>query len=74
MKVKEKKVVDVKNMFKEKIKNSHFHKFSGIAPEGFIMIPKKTLERFKDSNFWEEWKNDHSILEKYSIEDSKDDF
>ncbi|MDB4277689.1 hypothetical protein N9895_01465 [Gammaproteobacteria bacterium] len=43
----------MESIIKEKIKDSHYHKFSGIAPEGFVMIPEKTLERLKDFDFLE---------------------
>lgn len=59
---------------KEKIKDSHYHKFSGITPEGFVMIPEKTLERLKEFEFWKEWKNNEEILIEYSIKDTKEDF
>lgn len=56
---------------KFKIKNSHYYKFGGIAPEGFVMIPLETLERLKDFDYWKEWINDNSILERDAIEDTK---
>ena len=56
---------------KFKIKNSHYYKFGGIAPEGFVMIPVETLERLKDFDYWKEWINDNSILERDAIEDTK---
>lgn len=30
---------------KEKIKNAHYYKFGATAPDGFVLIPKETLER-----------------------------
>ena len=59
---------------KEKIKDSHYHKFSGITPEGFVMIPEKTLERLKEFDFWKEWKHNEEILKVYSIKDTEEDF
>lgn len=59
---------------KKKIKDSHYHKFSGITPEGFVMIPEKTLERFKDFDFWKEWKHNEEILKEYSIKDTEGNF
>ena len=47
---------------KEKIKDSHYHKFQGIAPEGFILIPEEVLEKLRDFDTWKEWKHDNSIL------------
>ena len=59
---------------RQKVIDSHFHKFGGIAPEGFIMIPEKTLERLKDFEFWKEWKHNENILIEKSIEDTKENF
>jgi hypothetical protein len=47
---------------KEKIKNSHYYKFEGIAPEGFILIPEEVLEKLRDFDTWKEWKHDNNIL------------
>lgn len=47
---------------KEKIKNSHYHKFQGVAPEGFILIPEQALEKLKDFDIWKEWKNNPKIF------------
>jgi hypothetical protein len=46
----------------EKIKYSHYYKYQGIAPEGFILIPEEALEHLKDFDTWKEWKHDPSIL------------
>ena len=32
---------------KYKIKNSHYYKFGGIAPDGFTLIPNETLKRLR---------------------------
>lgn len=53
---------------KEKIKNSHYHKFDGVAPEGFLLIPKEVLEKLKNPEIWEMWINDEKFLEKMIIE------
>lgn len=47
---------------KEKIKYSHYYKFQGIAPEGFLLIPEEALERLKDFDTWKEWKHDPEVL------------
>ena len=47
---------------KEKIKYSHYYKFQGIAPEGFVLIPEEALERLKDFDTWKEWKHDPEVL------------
>lgn len=58
-------------MIKDKIKNSHYHKYDGIAPEGFILIPEQTLERLKDFDYWKEWKYDLTTFNKDVKEDTK---
>ena len=58
---------------REKIENSHFHKYDGIAPEGFILIPEQTLERLKDFETWKELKNNPSILKEMMIGDLKNE-
>lgn len=57
---------------KKKIKNAHYYKFDGIAPDGFILLPKDTLERLKDFDFWKEWINNEKILIEKAIEDTRD--
>lgn len=56
-------------MIKEKIEYSHYYKYDGIAPEGFILIPEITLERLKDFEFWKEWKNNPKILVEFAKKD-----
>ena len=56
---------------KEKIKNAHYHKFASVAPDGFVLIPKETLERLKDFEVWKEWKHNPKILEQHAIDDLK---
>ena len=56
---------------KFKISNSHYFKFGGNAPVGFILIPENTLKRFEDFDNWKEWKSNPSILETWMIEDTK---
>jgi len=48
---------------KREIKDSHYHKFEGLAPEGFIMVPEEIFELLKDSNNWENFKNDPNWIE-----------
>lgn len=56
---------------KEKIKNAHYHKFGAVAPDGFVLIPKETLERLKDFEVWKEWKHNSKTLEDLAISDLK---
>jgi len=50
------------NVIEERIKNSHYYKFKGIAPEGFMLVPEEVLEKLKDFETWKEWKHDNNIL------------
>jgi hypothetical protein len=59
---------------KKKIKESHYRKFLGIAPEGFIIIPEVTFEKLKDFDFWKEWKNNPEYLREEAIKDTKENF
>lgn len=56
---------------KEKIKNAHYYKFSAVAPDGSILIPRETLERLKDFEIWKNWKNNSQISEDLPIKDLK---
>ena len=47
---------------KEKIENSHYHKFEGVAPEGFILVPEDVLEQLRDFDTWKEWKHNPELL------------
>lgn len=47
------------------------HKFGAVAPDGFVLIPKETLERLKDFEVWKEWKHNPKILEQHAIDDLK---
>ncbi len=47
---------------KEKIKNSHYYKYSAIAPEGYFLVSESVLEKLKDFDFWKEWKNNPELL------------
>jgi hypothetical protein len=58
-------------MIKEKIEHSHYHKYDGLAPEGFLLIPEQTLERLKDFDYWKEWKYDQTNFKKDMMEDTK---
>lgn len=47
---------------KEKIENSHYYKFEGVAPEGFILVPEEVMEQLRDFDTWKEWKNNPELL------------
>jgi len=48
------------SLIQEKIENSAFYKYSGIAPEGFILIPEEILLELQDFDNWKEFKKDGS--------------
>ena len=52
----------------EKIKDSAYHKFSGIAPEGFTLVPNEVIELLRDFDNWKEFKYDPTWIETKSKE------
>ena len=52
----------------EKIKDSGYHKFLGIAPEGFTLVPNEVIELLKDFDNWKEFKYDENWIEQKSKE------
>ena len=42
---------------KREIKDSYFHKFEGIAPEGFLLVPEELFDLLKDFDNWKEFKH-----------------
>lgn len=50
----------------QKIKDAHYYKFEGVAPEGFVLVPEEVMEKLKDFDFWKEWKSNPRILEEES--------
>ena len=46
---------------KDKIENSGFHKYQGIAPEGFILIPEKLIEDLLDFDNWKDFKGNPKL-------------
>lgn len=54
-------------MIKEKIEYASYHKFDGVAPEGFTLVPDEVLEELKDFENWKEFKHDPEWIKKTSI-------
>lgn len=48
---------------KERIANSSYYKFSGVAPEGFVLVPDVVLESLKETENWNQFKNDNNFIE-----------
>jgi len=40
----------------DRIKNSNYYKFDGIAPEGFMLIPNEVIELLDDFEEWKDFK------------------
>ena len=53
-------MIDIKKILQEKVS---VHKFSGVAPEGFILVHQKTLEELRDFDKWKSWKNNEISIE-----------
>ena len=51
--------------------NSGYHKFEGIAPEGFVLVPLEVIEQLKDFDNWKEFKYDQNWIENKSKESIK---
>ena len=61
----------ISDIIKEKIKNSHYHKFDNLAPDGFVLLTESALERLMDFEFWKEWKNNPNIIVDFMKEELK---
>lgn len=59
-------------LIKEKIKNSHYHKFDNLAPERFVLLTEQVLEKLKDFEFWKEWRNNPEVVVDFMKEELKD--
>lgn len=51
---------DLKKLIQEK---GFETRYSGIAPDGFILVHEKTLEDLKNWFTWEEWKKGNITIE-----------
>jgi len=60
------------DFIKDKIKNSHYHKFDNLVPEGFVLLTESALEKLKDFEFWKEWKNNPDVIIDFMKEELKD--
>ena len=54
-------------MISEKMEYSLYHKYDGIAPEGFTLVPDEVLESLKDFENWKEFKHDPEWIKKTSM-------
>lgn len=53
-------MVDIKKLLAER---GEVHKFTGIAPEGFVLVHEKTLEQLKQVEVWEDWKRGNLTIQ-----------
>jgi hypothetical protein len=53
-------MVNIKEILK---RDGEVRKFSGVAPEGFVLVHQKTLEDLKEFETWKEWKHGHISIE-----------
>lgn len=58
----------MKNLIKERVSKSHYLKYTGVAPEGFLLIPCEVLDKLKEFDNWKEWINNEEFLEKLIID------
>lgn len=55
-------------LVREKLKDTNYHKFDGIAPDGFVLVPVEVIELLDD---FEEWKDFKYRKFEWLIEKSK---
>ena len=47
-------MIDIQKILKEE---GEVRKFGGVAPEGFVLVHEKALEKLKDFETWKKWKH-----------------
>ena len=43
-------------LIKEKLKDTNYHKFAGIAPDGFVLVPREVIDMLDDFEEWKDFK------------------
>ena len=43
-------------LVKEKLKDTNYYKFAGIAPDGFVLIPTEVIDMLDDFEEWKDFK------------------
>jgi hypothetical protein len=46
----------MQDKIKNKIKDSNYYKYAGIAPEGFILVPLQVIEMLDSFDEWKDFK------------------
>lgn len=59
---------DFQYYIQNKILESDYHKYSRIAPEGFVIIPQQLLNDLQDFENWKEFKNNPNYIKEKSLE------
>jgi hypothetical protein len=52
-------LVNIKKILEEE---GEVRKFGGVAPEGFVLVHEKTLEKIKDFDTWKMWKHNQITI------------
>jgi len=52
-------IVNIKKILEEE---GEVRKFGGVAPEGFVLVHEKTLEKLKDFDTWKMWKHNQITI------------
>jgi hypothetical protein len=52
-------LVNIKKILEEE---GGVRKFGGVAPEGFVLVHEKTLEKLKDFDTWKMWKHNQITI------------
>jgi hypothetical protein len=51
--------INIKKILEEE---GEVRKFGGVAPEGFVLVHEKTLEKLKDFDTWKMWKHNQITI------------
>jgi hypothetical protein len=43
-------------LVKEKLKDTNYYKFAGIAPDGFVLVPHEVIDMLDDFEEWKDFK------------------
>jgi hypothetical protein len=52
-------LVNIKKILEEE---GEVRKFDGVAPEGFVLVHEKALEKLKDFDTWKMWKHNEITI------------
>jgi hypothetical protein len=52
-------LINIKKILEEE---GEVRKFGGVAPEGFVLVHEKTLEKLKDFDTWKRWKHNQITI------------